>query len=199
MKKQTRALTETAILVSIAIVLDIIFGAVFPFPLGGSISVAMLPIFILTYRRGLQYGIIGGAIFGLISFLNKPYFLNFLQFSLDYLFAFGALGLGALISKKVPGVKRIVLVMIIGGFARYIIATLAGVAYWAEWIPDEMEWIDGIFGTSLATSLSGNALIFIGAFLYNGLYMIPSILLCVIIGIIMFNRGIVTINLNGVA
>lgn len=195
-KQETRALVETGILVGVAVVLDIIFGYIYSLPYGGSISIAMLPIFVLSARRGLKHGLLGGVLFGLISFIFKPYFLNFLQFGLDYILAFGVLGLGALLKDTKNKLSKFVYLMLIGSALRYLMATLAGVAYWAEYIPDEMAWFDSVFGTSIATTLSGNALVFFGSFIYNGLYMIPSALLCVLIGIILHNRSILKYGLE---
>ena len=186
MKKEIRALVETGVLVGVALVLDIVFGAIYSLPFGGSIGIAMLPIFVLAARRGLKYGLAGGILLGLISFI----------FILDYILAFGVLGLGAFLPKTSKKTSRFIYLILIGAILRYLMSTLAGVAFWAEYIPDEMIWLDSVFGTSISTSLSGNALIFFGSFIYNWLYMIPSIILCVIVGVILFNRGIVTYGID---
>lgn len=195
-REETRALNEAGILVCVAVVLDLIFGSILPLPYGGHIGLSMLPIFILAYRRGLKYGLLGGLAFGLISFTYKPYFLNFLQFTFDYVFAFGLLGIGAALPKNVTKVKRFVLIIVIGSLFRYISATIAGAAYWAEYIPEEMQWFDNLLGTSIATNLTGNSLIYLGSMIYNGAYLIPSAILCVVFGIILYKRGTVTQNLT---
>ena len=175
-KQEIRALVETGIFVGIAVVLDLIFGAIYSFPFGGSIGVAMLPIFIIASRRGPKYGIIAGILYGLIQTMIKVYFLNFFQYFLDYFVAFGVVGIGAFVPKTLLKRTRFIILITIGSLARWIIASIAGVVYWAEYIPGEMEWLDGLLGTNIVGSLSENQLIFIGAFIYNSLYMIPSIL-----------------------
>ncbi len=189
-KQEIRAMVETGIFVGIAVVLDLIFGAIYSFPYGGSIGVAMLPIFIIASRRGLKYGLIAGILYGLIQTMIKVYFLNFLQYFLDYIVAFAALGLGALIPNSLSKLSRFIWLIVLGSALRWIAASLAGVAYWAEYIPDEMAWVDQIFHTNIIGTFSENAVIFFGAFIYNSLYMIPSLILCIIIGIIIHKRGI---------
>lgn len=196
MKKEIQALVETGILVGVAVIFDIVFGAISQLPQGGSISLAMLPIFVLAARRGLKYGLIGGILLGLISFIFKPYFLSFLQFTLDYILAFGVIGLGAFLPKKIKKLPRFIYIILIGGFLRYIMASLAGVAFWGQYIPDELVWIDSSLGTSLSTSLSGQSLLYIGSFLYNAAYLIPSIALCIVVGYILFKRGILNYGME---
>ncbi|MGD9909613.1 MAG: energy-coupled thiamine transporter ThiT [Candidatus Izemoplasmatales bacterium] len=196
-KQEVQVLIEVAIFVAIAIVLDILFGMFSTLPYGGSISVAMLPIFIVAARRGLKYGLIAGLLFGIIpGFLFKVYFLNFGQYFLDYILAFTVLGVGALIPKAKEKTSRFVWLIIVGSVLRLIAASLAGVAYWAAYIPEEMVWFDGLFGTALSTSLGQDALIFVGSFVYNSLYLIPSAILCIIIGIILHKRKIIEYNLH---
>ena len=196
MRNEIRSLVETGILVGVALILDVIFGAISSLPYGGNIGVAMLPIFVLAARRGPKYGLVGGFLFGFLSFfLFKGYYLNFIQFTLDYILAFTVLGVGAFLPKTNSKLRNFVLLIIIGSVLRLIMASLAGVAYWAEYIPDEMSWLDGILGTNIATTLSGTLLVVLGSFVYNSLYLIPSAILCVLIGIIMFNRGVISYKL----
>lgn len=198
-KDEIQAMVETGIFVGIAVVLDLIFGAIYSLPYGGSIGFSMLPIFMIASRRGLKYGLISGILFGLIQTMIRVYFLNFLQYFLDYIVAFTVLGIGALIPKTLTKVSRFIALILLGSFLRLVAASLAGVAYWASYIPGEMAWVDGIFHTNFVGSLSYNALIFFGAFIYNSLYMIPSALFCVIIGVIIHRRGILQYNINRIS
>jgi membrane protein DedA with SNARE-associated domain len=58
-----------------------------------------------------------------------------------------------------------------------------------------MEWIDSVFNTNIMGTFSENTIIFTGAFIYNALYMIPSMILCVLVGIIIYQRKILQFNL----
>jgi thiamine transporter len=194
-KEDTIALVETGIFVGIAVVLDAVFGFIYSLPYGGSIGVAMLPIFMIASRRGLKYGLIAGILFGLIQTMIKVYFLNFLQYFLDYIAAFAILGIGAFIPNSLTKISRFIWLIVIGSIGRWIMASLAGVAFWAEYIPGEMEWIDSVFNTNIMGTFSENTIIFTGAFIYNALYMIPSMILCVLVGIIIHQRKILQFNL----
>ncbi len=195
-KQHVLALIETGIFVGMAVVLDAIFGAIYSLPYGGSIGFAMLPIFIVASRRGPKYGLLAGLLFGLIQTAIKVYFLNFAQYFLDYILAFTVLGVGAFIPGSLKKASRFIWLIVIGSVLRLIAASLAGVAYWAEYIPGEMEWVDTIFNTNIVESLSENALIFIGAFIYNSLYMVPSAILTILLGYIMHKRGIIQYRLD---
>ncbi|NLZ61545.1 MAG: hypothetical protein GX904_01970 [Acholeplasmataceae bacterium] len=94
-----KALIETGIFVAIALILDLIFGSIYSFPFGGSISLAMLPIFMISVKRGWKYGVAGGAIFGILQTLVKVYFLSLPQYIMDYLVTFMVLGVAGLIPK----------------------------------------------------------------------------------------------------
>ena len=69
MKKEIRVIAEIAILVGLAVVLDLLAGLFSPFKQGGSISPAMLPIFIIAFRHGWKKGVLAGLTFGAIQLL----------------------------------------------------------------------------------------------------------------------------------
>ena len=80
-------ITEMGVLVALALGLN--FIKVLQFPTGGSVNLQMLPLFLLTLRRGPLKGFIGGGIiYGLISCLTDGYGFAFYPF--DYLMAFGS-------------------------------------------------------------------------------------------------------------
>ncbi|HIT50193.1 MAG TPA: energy-coupled thiamine transporter ThiT, partial [Candidatus Pelethenecus faecipullorum] len=66
MKKKvfsTKIMAEVALLAALAVVLDLLQSAICKFfplwPNGGSVGIAMVPIIILSYRRGLLCGLLG--------------------------------------------------------------------------------------------------------------------------------------------
>ncbi len=93
---ETRKLTEIAILIALAVVLEVIFtglGAFFPIlalPYGGRVSLSMLPLFIITYRHGLWKGVTGGVIYGLLNLLLDGQLWHWASLPLDYLFFFSS-------------------------------------------------------------------------------------------------------------
>ncbi|MDD4184920.1 MAG: energy-coupled thiamine transporter ThiT [Candidatus Izemoplasmatales bacterium] len=195
--ENVKALIETGIFVAIALILDLVFGSIYSLPFGGSVSLAMLPIFMIAARRGFKYGVLGGAIFGILQTLIKVYFLSLPQYIMDYLVSFMVLGVAGIIPKASERKGRFALGIIIGSLLRLIVASITGILYWRVFIPDEIEFMNTLFGTNFnAFFASDNFVIVFGAFLYNALYLIPSAILCIIVGIILHRRGIIDLSGN---
>ena len=70
MNIRIRQMTETAILIALAVLLDLLFKAIpiLKMPTGGSFSLTMLPLIINGYRNGLKWGIISGLAYAVINF-----------------------------------------------------------------------------------------------------------------------------------
>lgn len=195
--ENVKALIETGIFVAIALILDLVFGSIYSLPFGGSVSLAMLPIFMIAARRGFKYGVLGGAIFGILQTLIKVYFLSLPQYIMDYLVSFMVLGVAGIIPKASERKGRFALGIIIGSLLRLIVASITGILYWRVFIPDEIEFMNTLFGTNFnAFFASDNFVIVFGAFLYNALYLIPSAILCIIVGMILHRRGIIDLSGN---
>ena len=80
----------------------------FHFPTGGSITLlSMLVICLPGYWFGLGAGIATGVAYGVLQLLIDPYVLYPLQLVVDYLLAFGALGLSGLFSNAKLGLIKI--------------------------------------------------------------------------------------------
>lgn len=189
MKKQETVLiiTETAILSALALVFDWIANLINIklFPNGGSISIAMLPVFILAYRRGLIPALISGFLLGTLQIvLGVTYYLYFLQFLFDYTVAFTLVGFAGVFYKMVQSknekyqIMGIVIGAILGGFLRFMSHVISGVIYWSRYISDSND-VD--FSRPLTSS---DWLYSLG---YNATYMVPSIIICIIL-LLIFNR-----------
>lgn len=180
---ETRVLTETAVLVAVALVLDTLAGLYSPFKYGGSISPAMLPIFFLAVRHGWKRGLIAGFLFGVLQSLvgaatGNFYFLSIPQYLLDYLVAYTVLGVAGFFAGAVRRPWLLAAAIFTAGFLRYLAHGFSGVVYWAQWAPDGVNvW-------------------FYSFILYNLPYMSASILLCIVLGLVLQNRGILSIGLN---
>lgn len=89
---------EIAICAGIALFLDVIV----PTPsFAFVISIKMLPIIILSLRRGLLAGVIGGFIWGLLQFvIGDAYILSIVQFIVEYFVAFALVGLAGVLSGR---------------------------------------------------------------------------------------------------
>ncbi len=191
-KQQIRTITEIAIFVAIALVLDVIAGLFSPFKYGGSISPAMLPIFVIAYRRGLKNGLFAGFIFGVLQsivaemlgygvfafIIDEGWWKFIVMFLLDYVIAFTVLGFAAVFKEPMHHQKSFILGISLASFLRYLSHALSGVLIWGDYA------IMAGFNPYLYSFV-----------IYNLPYMITSYLLCLVIGLILFRRKLLAFNL----
>ncbi len=111
---------------------------VFKFPTGGSITLfSMLIICLPGYWFGLGAGVLTGAAYGMLQLIIDPYVLYPSQLVVDYILAFGALGLSGCFAKSKAGILKGYIFAVIG---RYIFAVLSGFLFfgayaWEGWNP----------------------------------------------------------------
>lgn len=110
----------------------------FDFPTGGSITLlSMLVICLPGYWFGTGAGIATGVAYGVLQLLIDPYVLYPLQLVVDYLLAFGALGLSGLFSNARSGLLKGYIAGVLG---RYVFAVISGWIFfgayaWEGWAP----------------------------------------------------------------
>lgn len=175
-----QTIAEIAIFAAIGYVFDLLQGSVFAsvFPNGGSIGIAMTAVFIMSYRRGAVSGIITGLLMGLLDLLDGFYAISdtwykvFFQVALDYWIAYPLVGLAGIFRKsflKTENQKRKIIFLalgtFLGGMLKYLSHFISGVLFW----PTD-KW--------------GGAVTF--SLLYNGSYMLPSIILSAVVIIIIY-------------
>lgn len=97
---------------------------VFHFPTGGSITLlSMLIIALPGYWFGLGAGIVTGVAYGVLQLVIDPYVLYPMQLVVDYLLAFGALGLSGIFSRSKNGPLKGYCAGVLG---RYVFAVISG-------------------------------------------------------------------------
>ena len=206
MTKKTKRITESAMLLAVAIVLELVSKMCIPeLPFGGQITLfSMLPVVLISYRHGVRWGLVAGAAYAVLEmalgaktvaaafqpgyFGDEVMLLNGLVMCvLDYLVAFTVLGLGGCFRNKC---KRPATGMICGTLvalgARYVAHIASGYILfsgWAEWFFTQ----DGFpaWGAELVGALSPQMLGFVYSLVYNGMYMIPEILLTCVAGLLL--------------
>ena len=131
MKTQTKRLTESAMLLAVALVLELCSKMFIPeMPFGGQVTLAsMLPVVLISYRHGVKWGLISGLCYAMLEMaigaktvaaaFQPGYFGDGVQLVralvmclLDYVVAFTVLGLAGLFR------SRIYLGTVIGSLAR---------------------------------------------------------------------------------
>ena len=110
----------------------------FDFPYGGSVTLlSMLVICLPGYFFGLGAGLMTGVAYGTLQLLIDPYVLYPTQLVVDYLLAFGALGLSGIFSNSKFGLIKGYIAAILG---RYVFAVISGWIFfgayaWEGWAP----------------------------------------------------------------
>ena len=134
-RNYTKALTTSALMIALAFILSNI--KLFEMPQGGSVTLfSMLPIVLLGYLLGTRWGVLGGAVLGLLNLLMGGYVIHPVQLFIDYILAFAVMGLSGLVRDKKNGLTWGYL---IGIFARYICAVLSGVIFFGEYAPENFN------------------------------------------------------------
>ncbi|MFU0790311.1 energy-coupled thiamine transporter ThiT [Cerasibacillus sp. JNUCC 74] len=132
-----------------------------------SISFAMVPIFILAFRRGVVAGLLSGFLWGLLQVVfGDAVYVTPVQFMIEYFIAFAFVGFGGLFytviqksfqnGHKKAALAWIVLATLVGSLARYFWHFIAGVVFWGKYAPDGMS--------PVIYSLVANGTTMLGAF-----------------------------------
>ena len=164
-----RALTEGAIFVALAQVIS--YLKLFELPQGGSITVAMLPIFVYCARWGFGPGMLASFVYSVLQLLlDGAYAWGWQSMLGDYLVAFTVLGLAGLFKGKKNG---FFIGMVVGAFARFLVHYVVGATVWAEYMPETF------FGMTMTSP-------WFYSLLYNGSFILINTLLCLLIGALLY-------------
>ena len=218
--KQTKRMTTSAVMLALAMVLAMVC-ALIPFlnlPFGGGFTVAsMLPIVIISYMYGMKWGFFSAAIYSLIQIVMDLYlgkgstlialfmpnsddymgiFAAIAILIIDYLVAYTLLGFGGAFRKKIKNKPlALALGVILALSLRYIAHIVSGYIFygaWAEWFFSQEnfyaigEWILGRF--------SGKGLALIYSIFYNGLYMIPEIIITTVAALVVGRLPVIKVE-----
>ena len=176
---QTRSIAYAGLLLALAFGLSYI--RLFKGPYGGSITVAaLLPVALYSYIFGCKKGTVVGVVFGLLQFIQDPYFYHILQFFLDYILAFGFVGLCGGIFKKIIKNPALSLVAGIGlGITmRFISHFISGAVFFGAWMPENF------------------ASIWTYSFVYNISYVLPDGAIAMIFGYILLRSKLFVNQIN---
>lgn len=161
----TRRIAYAAMCIAISFVLSCI--KLFHMPQGGSVTpAAMLPLILFALACGPVQGLVVGCAYGLLQLVEDPYVIHPIQLLTDYPLAYGvmiAACLALLLPEKAKRF-RLPLAVILGYLARWAMAVLSGVVFFAEYAGDQ------------------NVLIY--SMGYNIAYLAPEMLIAVVIAFI---------------
>ena len=125
------------------------FITIFKMPMGGSVTLfSMLFIVLIGYWYGISAGMTASIAYGVLQLIVNPYIISLPQMFLDYIFAFGALGLSGIFANSKNG-------YIAGIAGRFFFSFLSGWIFFAVYTPE-------FFNSAVLYSLAYNAA-YIGA------------------------------------
>ena len=206
MTTKTKRITESAMLLAVAIVLELISKMFIPeMPFGGQITlVSMLPVVLISYRHGVKWGLAAGVAYALIEmaigaktvaaafqpgyFGDETMIVNALIMCvLDYVVAFAVLGLGGCFRNKMEnrGVALMCGSLLAVG-ARYVAHIASGYILfsgWAEWFFTQEGF--PAWGGQLVASLNPEMLGLTYSVVYNGMYMIPEMVITAVVSLLL--------------
>ena len=168
LKLDTRTLAEIPIIVALSLVLN--FIKVFQMPQGGSITLgSMVPVLLISLRRGPKVGVFTGVVFGFAQMLLDGWFYSPVGMFLDYPLAFGALGLAG-IFKKTP-----LLGVAVSLTTRFLSHFLSGVIFFYMYAPPGMDPM-------------------VYSAVYNGSYMLPELIISGIVVYLLIQRDVLNLQ-----
>ena len=164
-----RALCEGAIVVALAQVLG--YLKLWSMPNGGSVTFAMLPLFIYCVRWGFGRGVLAAFAFSCLQFLLDGAFAISWQSILgDYVIAYTVIGTAGLFRSAKGG---IFIGTAVGCLLRWIVVAAVGATVWAEYMPDRF------LGMAMTSPWLYSAI-------YNFIYVGLCAVLCLLVEAILY-------------
>ena len=158
-----KSMAYAALSIALAFVLSYI--KIWRMPNSGSVTLAsMLPLMLFAASYGVGPGLLAGAAYGMLQYLQGGWFVHPIQFLLDYPLAFALIGLAGLYRflPKSWSKWSLYAAMVLGALGRCLSATLAGIFYW-----DTAPW---------------------ASLVYNGAYLVPDTLICIVLAVFVGKR-----------
>ena len=157
-KLSVNALTECALMLAIAAVLSYI--PLFRMPYDGTVTLcSMVPLLYIAFRYPVKWACLTAFAFGLLQMLfsfpapparTLPAFAGVVL--LDYLVAFGVLGLAGFFARPVKGIPGMLLGGSVALAGRFLCHFVSGILIWGVYAPEGQS-------------------VWLYSFLYNGSYM----------------------------
>ena len=185
MNKSVKALCEAAIMIAIALVIDLLKD-VLPgqLPNGGSLlNVSMLPIVFFAIRYGAGWGAMAGFVFGTLNYvIGNGIAIDWTTIICDYFLAFSLLGFGAGLFKGRKGAAY--WGTLVGGTLQFLSSYFVGVFVWGIYMPEEF------LGLTMTSP-------WFYSFLYNILWAVPNIVCTLIVFALLYRSSAMRKYLTG--
>ena len=201
---KTKRLVTSAMLIALGTAISFISEAI-PFlnlPFGGTVTLAsLLPLVLISWMYGIRWGLGSAFVYSLLqmavgfktvsalflpdsdSYMGAGFAILILL--LDYVFAFTSVGLAGVFRKKLSKKWAIVWGSVLGLFLCYLFHVLSGAIFygaWAEWFFTESAAKSLAISAWVMNTFSGAGLAAVYSIVYNGLYMLPEIIVTALCG-----------------
>lgn len=182
-KSETKKIAVCSIMTALSVILS--FIKIFDLPYGGSITFfSMLPVMFAGYAYGAKWGVISGAVLGLVqcisgagtslAYLTESPLSFVLCLLFDFLVAFAVLGFSGIFKNRIKNPKTsFALGVIFAGMLRFICHFITGWYVWGSYAESVLSSTET--GTKIVEALSGQTLAAVYSLVYNGSYMLPEI------------------------
>ena len=167
--QKIQALTEGAVMVAAATALS--YLKLLELPQGGSVCIGMLPIFLFCARWGWKESFLTAFAYGMLQLIfDGAYAVGPTSMVMDYVLAFGVLGVACFFRKQPGGVFT---GTVVGCVCRFVVHFISGVTIYRIYEPTQL------FDTTFT-----NPWIYSAA--YNGSYMMLDMVLCLVITALLY-------------
>ena len=201
-KDKTKKLVTSAMLITLGTAISMISEWI-PFlnlPFGGTVTIAsLLPLVLISWMYGLRWGFGSAFVYSVLQmavgfktvsalFLPDSDFgagFALLILLIDYVFAFTSVGIAGVFRNRLSKRWAIVWGSVLGLFLCYFFHVLSGAIFygaWAEWFFVESAAKELAFSAWVMETFSGTGLAVVYSVVYNGLYMLPEMLITAFCG-----------------
>ncbi|WP_232695672.1 energy-coupled thiamine transporter ThiT [Brevibacillus daliensis] len=155
---------EIAVITALSVILSKL--KIFDMPQGGSVSLVMIPLALLAFRRGIGAGMIAGFLVGLVKLILGAEILHPIQVALDYPLSYTFMGLAAFFYMRNQTKGKKIASVWIGLFISFALCwgvrVISGGYWFGHYAPEGMNP-------------------FIYSIGYNATYMIPEFIITAVI------------------
>ncbi len=189
-QSKTKKIAVCSIMTALSVILS--FIKIYNLPYGGSITLfSMVPIMFAGYAYGSKYGILAGAVSGIIqcisgastslAYLTDSPLKFIICLLFDYIVAFSVLGISDIFKHKIKN-QRIAFSLgsVFSGLLRFLCHFFTGWYVWGSYAASTLLESNTETGAKIIENFSGNMLAVVYSALYNGSYMIPEIIISAI-------------------
>ena len=162
---KTKTIAEIAVGIALAVICS--FLKIYEMPQGGSVALTMVPILFIAQKHGPLAGCITGGIYGLLSAILSGMIYHPLSILLDYIIAFGVLGVAGFFKNSLP---KIIVGSILGVLGRFISSFVSGAVLFASYAPvGQNPWVYSL--------------------IYQATYLVPEMLISIAVLTLLYKKA----------